>query len=57
VFLDSRRRHRISIRLENLFDEEYATTHRRMFSDGGTPFLSSNIGPERTVHVAYGFSF
>jgi len=57
VYLDSRRRHRISIRLENLFDEEYATIHRRMFTDDGTPFLSNNLGPERTLHVAYGFSF
>ena len=57
VYLDKGRRHRLSVRLENLFDKEYATIHRRMFTDSGTPFLSSNLGPERTLHVGYGFSF
>jgi vitamin B12 transporter len=57
VYLDGQRRHRIGVRLENLFNEEYATIHRRMFTDAGQPFLSRNLGPERTLHVSYGFSF
>ena len=33
VFLDRRRRHRINLRLENLFDEDYTTRHARGFRD------------------------
>jgi vitamin B12 transporter len=57
VYLDRNRRHRISARLENLFDQEYATVHRRMFTDAGTPFISRNLGPGATFHLGYGFSF
>jgi vitamin B12 transporter len=58
VFLDARRRHRISLRLENLFDERYTTLLQRGFSDApATPFLIHNLGTPRTFHLSYGFSY
>jgi outer membrane cobalamin receptor len=58
VFLDSRRRNRINIRLENLFDEEYTTIHARGFPDAsGTAFLVNYLGVPRTFHMSYSFSF
>lgn len=58
VFLDNGRRHRINIRLENLFDEEYTTAHRRGFGDfSATPFLVHNLGMPRTFHLSYSFSY
>ena len=58
-FLDARRRHRINMRLENVFDEEYTTRHARGFTDtsGGAPFIVHNLGVPRTFHLSYGFSF
>ena len=57
IFLDGARRHRISMRLENLFDEEYSTTFRRNFIDSGTPFLAHFLVTPRTFHIAYSFSY
>jgi vitamin B12 transporter len=59
VFLDARRRHRINLRLENAFDEDYTTIHARGFPDttSGAAFLVHNLGVPRTFHVSYGFSF
>ena len=58
VFLDGRRRHRINVRLENLFDEDYATGHARGFLDNSTtPFLVRSLGVPRTVHLSYSFGF
>jgi vitamin B12 transporter len=58
VFLDSRRRNRINIRLENLFDEEYTTIHARGFPDAsGTAFIVNNLGVPRTFHLSYSYSF
>jgi hypothetical protein len=49
VFLDSRRRHRINIRLENLFDEAYTTRSARNYFDSSTtPFLVRSLGVPRT---------
>lgn len=57
-FLDSRRRHRINVRLENLFDEVYTTRHARNFLDGGsTPFLVTHLGVPRTFHLSYSLGF
>jgi vitamin B12 transporter len=57
-FLDPRRRHRLNVRLENLFDEDYATGHGRAFPDaGGAPYLTSTMGVPRTFHVSYTFSY
>jgi vitamin B12 transporter len=58
VFLDGRRRHRISMRLENLLDEEYVVRYARGFRDApATPFLVHNLGTPRTFHVSYSFSY
>ena len=57
-FLDPRRRHRLNVRLENLFDETYATGHGRAFTDtGATPYLMSTLGVPRTFHVSYTFAY
>jgi outer membrane cobalamin receptor len=59
IFLDARRHHRINLRLENLFDEDYTTIHARGFPDSttGAAFVVHNLGVPRTLHVSYGFSF
>jgi outer membrane cobalamin receptor len=57
VFLDSSRRHRLNMRLENLFDEEYSTTFRRNYTDSGTPFLAHYLGTPATFHISYSFSY
>lgn len=58
VFFDARRRHRINLRLENLFDETYTTVHARGFRDvPATPFLVHNLGTPRTFHLSYSFSY
>jgi vitamin B12 transporter len=57
-FLDPQRRHRINVRLENLFDESYATGHGRAFPDAGTtPYLTSTLGVPRTLHISYTFNY
>jgi outer membrane receptor for ferric coprogen and ferric-rhodotorulic acid len=57
-FLDSRRQHRVNLRLENLFDETYATGHSRGFTDvGASPYLVGPLGMPRTLHVSYSFSY
>jgi vitamin B12 transporter len=58
VFLDAGRRHRINLRLENVFDERYTTIHARGFTDvSATPFLVHNLGTPRTFHLSYSFSY
>jgi vitamin B12 transporter len=57
-FLDARRRHRIILRLENLFDSAYATGHGRGFPDlGNTPYVTSTRGVPRTLHVSYTLAY
>ena len=57
-FLDPRRRHRINVRLENLFDEAYATGHGRAIPDaGGATYLTNTLGVPRTFHVSYTFAY
>jgi vitamin B12 transporter len=58
VFVDRSRRHRISLRFENLFDTEYSTQYRRGFPDlSSTPFLVHFLGMPRTFHLSYSFSY
>jgi outer membrane receptor protein involved in Fe transport len=58
VFVDRNRRHRVNLRLENLFDEEYTTRHARGFPDfSSTPYLVHNLGMPRTFHLSYSFSY
>jgi vitamin B12 transporter len=57
-FLDVKRQHRLNLRLENLFDADYATGHGRGFPDaGGAPFLTSTLGVPRSLHVSYTFAY
>jgi len=58
LFLEPSRRHRINLRLQNLFDKAYTTVLARGFPDaGGTPFLVHNLGTPRTLNVSYSFSY
>jgi outer membrane cobalamin receptor len=57
-YLDAKRQHRLNVRLENLFGEDYATGHGRAFPDaGGAAYLTSPRGVPRTLHVSYTFSY
>ncbi len=57
-FLDSARRHRVNVRLENLFDKAYTTVPGRGFPDaGGEAFLIHNQGTPRTFHMSYSFAY
>ncbi len=52
------RHHRLSMRVENLFDETYATSVRRAFTDDtGDAYLVHALGVPRTFHVKYSYSF
>jgi vitamin B12 transporter len=58
LFVEKTRRHRINLRLENLFDKAYTTVLARGFPDtGGSPFLVHNLGTPRTFHLSYSFSY
>jgi outer membrane receptor for ferric coprogen and ferric-rhodotorulic acid len=57
-FLDPRQRHRLNVRLENLFGETYATGHgRAVTEDGTTRYVTNSQGVPRTLHVSYTFSY
>ena len=58
AYLDGRRRHRITARLENVFDEDYATRVNSAPSDLSTQrFLYRFLGVPRTLNVSYAYSF
>jgi outer membrane receptor protein involved in Fe transport len=49
---------RLSAKLENALDEDYAVLTRRFFRDGtNAPFVGHFRGVPRTLHVAYAYSF
>jgi len=55
-YLDAERRHRIGARLENAFDEDYATSLGRGIRDlDGSSYAFRNLGAPRTVNVSYSF--
>src|SRR5690606_11524658 len=55
-YLDAERRHRIGARLENAFDEDYATSLGRGIRDlDGSSYAFRNVGAPRTVNVSYSF--
>lgn len=57
-FLDAQRRHRLNVRVENLFDSDYATAHGRAFPDAGGPaYVTSTLGVPMTLHVSYTLSY
>lgn len=49
--------HRLSLRLENAFDEEYASRVRSGPSDEGSTYAYSFLGTPRTLHASYTFQF
>lgn len=49
--------HRIVLRLENVFDEEYATRIDSGPLDAGGSYLYQNLGMERTAHLSYTYQF
>ncbi|MCA9013883.1 MAG: TonB-dependent receptor [Planctomycetaceae bacterium] len=56
--LGDNQQHRISLRLENLTDEEYATRIDRGTLDStGASYLFENLGMSRTLHVSYTYQF
>ncbi|HEY8573980.1 TonB-dependent receptor [Phenylobacterium sp.] len=59
AFLDGQRhRHRLTARLENAFDEAYATRINSALTDAGAGrFLFRFRGVPRTAHVTYSYSF
>jgi vitamin B12 transporter len=57
-FLDADRKHRLGLRIENLFDEEYASSLGRGFTDiGGAPYLANNQGRGQSFHLNYAYTF
>jgi outer membrane cobalamin receptor len=57
-FLDAQRRHRFNVRLENLFDADYATGNGRAFPDaGGAAYLTTIRGVPFTLHASYTFAY
>lgn len=60
VYLDTDRRHTLSLRLENAFDEDYVTRNSRGRVDNSAParfYAARNLGTPRTVHASYSYSF
>ena len=52
------RRHRLGIRVENVSDEEYASSVGRANTDvGGTSYAYANLGTPQTVHVSYTYRY
>ncbi len=59
VFLDgAARHHRLGVRVQNLFDTDYAARLGSAVVDGGTSrFLYRNLGVPRTASVRYTYAF
>lgn len=61
VFLDGRDgNHKLTLRVENLFDEDYATSMGNAVRTGVTPqqrFIWNRLGPPRTYSLNYNFTF
>jgi vitamin B12 transporter len=59
AFIDADEKHKITVRLENAFDEDYATRVNSALVDGSTTqrFLFSFRGVPQTLHVSYSNAF
>lgn len=60
AWLDAAQKHRVTLRLENLFDEAYATAMNSAILTGSNPqerFLWQRLAPPRTVHLNYSYQF
>jgi vitamin B12 transporter len=49
--------HRVVARIENLFDEDYATSVRTATADAGGTYLYDNLGVPQTFHFFYSYRF
>lgn len=49
--------HRVVARIENLFDEDYATSVRTATADAGGNYLYDNLGVPQTFHFFYSYRF
>lgn len=57
-YLGDERRHRFGIRVENAFDEDYASSVGRARTDvGGISYAYANLGTPRTLHVSYAYRY
>ena len=50
-------RYTLGVRLENLFDDEYATRVSKATSDTGTAYLYDSLGVPRTGHISLRYDF
>ena len=60
AYLDDDRQHKITLRVENLFDEDYITRPNSTLVDGtttGERFFYGNRGVPQTLHLSYSFAF
>jgi vitamin B12 transporter len=58
AFIDSNLHHRIGVRVENMFDEEYASQLQRTRRDSdGTSYAAWGLGAPLTAHLTYQFRF
>lgn len=60
LYLDANEQHRVTLRLENLLDEAYATSTSAAVLTGSDPqgrFQWRRLGVPRTVHLNYSYSF
>ena len=60
VFIDSARHHRLGLRVENLFDTDYATRVRSAVLAGSVPatrFMYRNVGSPITGFLNYSYTF
>ncbi|MBI1340465.1 TonB-dependent receptor plug domain-containing protein [bacterium] len=58
MFLDAEETHKLTARIANLFDEDYATRVSSTLIDGSTQrFLFANRGQPQTFHLAYSYAF
>ncbi len=57
LILDSAGHHKLTMRLENIADKKYATSMGRGTRDSGDKYVYRNLGMERTLHLAYRYTF
>ncbi len=60
VFIDADQKHKLTARVENLFDETYRTALGSALVDGtqtSRRFLVGTVGAPRTLHVSYSYAF
>src|SRR5690606_8385004 len=60
IFLDQDRRHRLNLRLENAFDEDYAVRVRSTVLAGSPTderYLFRQLGAPRTAFMTYSYTF